>query len=332
MELITIKKYIFCLILVSALFTKPNFTFASDNLKTGYQWQKTDDFSITETNTGMLKTDKTLEIYISDGIGDFDSISFSNDFTIETNSESGIQLSAPQIIPFENKNKIVITILKQSTKVPATIKFTNIHIKTDRLVAESNDRSYKIVVSGNAVAESYYKNININDKLSEGLNQGFNIEGIGIDYTGVTDSSLNSQITVKAFSDEILVGRYNNNPKKLSSKTYIDTDTNILMVPLRSMLQSFSFSSDKILWDQEDETVTIMNGSRVIQFKKDSSEFIVNGITSNLYNEDNTKKVSTAIKDSEFFVPYNLLAVVFGIPVKYDLATNIAVYNYSEVN
>lgn len=311
MELIIIKKYIFCLILIYIL--NPKFIFASDSIKTGYQSQKTDDFVITETNIGMLKKDKTIEIYISDGIGDFDNISFDSDFIIETNSESGIQLSTPQIISDKNKNKIIITILKQSTKTPATIKFKNVHIKVDRVIANSNNRNYKIVVSGDAIAEDFYKDI-----------------GIGTDYINVFESSLNSQITVKAFSDEILVGRYNNYVKKLSSKTYIDDDTNVLMVPLRSMLQNFSFSDDKILSD--DEKVTILNGPRVIQFKNNSSEFIVNGVTSNAYNADNTKKVSATIKDNVFFVPYNILAVVFGIPVKYDFDTNIAIYNYDQVN
>ncbi len=294
------------------------------DVKIGYQWQKVADFVITETAPGMLKRDTTVNIFIDDNISGSDSIAFAPDYITEVNTDSKILFSRPSV----QDGEITFNIERQSQGKPASIKFSNVYIKVDRTVPESNKRPYDIVVGGNAIAANYKARPTTLDPM-------FVVKGIGANFFNVVTSATNASslfsnvVRVTIGSNEVRVGRETATTIiTMDTSPYISAESNSTMVPVRFVSQAFGVPDSQIIWDNEARTVTIYNGARVVQFKADSSEITVNGVTTTMYSPDATPlKVKTEIKDNRAFLPFRALGYSLGVDVDWDAATQTAIYN-----
>ncbi len=299
------------------------------DVKIGYQWQKVADVIITETEVGMLQKDRSVVLSIDDNITGSDNIAFAPDFVTEINTDSKIAFSKPAV----NGGKINFTIERASTGKPASIKFSNMYVKIDRTVPETNKRPYSVVVGGTAVAANYYENIPVNSIKS--IHPLFSVKGIGADYINVVTSATNASslfsnvVRVTIGSNEIKIGRDGaSQTLTMDTAAYIST-SNSTMVPVRFVSQAFGLPDSQILWDEEARTVTILGGPNgTVQLKIGSDQITVGGATYTMYSPDNPpKKVSAEIKDNRSFLPFRQLGNALGVEVSWDEATKTAIYN-----
>lgn len=304
------------------------------DVKIGYQWQKVEDITLTETAAGRLKRDTELRLFIDDDITGSDSIAIAPDFVTEVNDTSNIKISKPAV----DGGEVTINIERASYKTAATIKLSNVYVKIDRTVPESNKRPYKIVAGGTAIAANYVGNADRATGIKENSSiqstePFFNTKGIGVDYLNVVtsapdkDSILSNIVTVKNGSNELKVG---NDTVTMDTEAYISAETNSMMVPVRFVAVALGIADDQVKWDEEARTVTIYNGARVIQFTLGKSEIIVNGVKSTIYSPDVPPiKVNVEVKDQRSFLPFRALGTALGVEVDYDATTQAAIYNYS---
>ena len=308
------------------------------SVKIGYQWQKVADFKIEETAPGRLKRNTTMVIGIDDEITGSDNISFGPDFVLSTNADSNMQITKPVIAGGE----ITFNIERVSYRNAAVFSFSEVYVKIDRTVPESNKQPYKIVAGGDAVAANFYANVNTNGTVGTGAKLTkldnyiavFSVKGIGTALLDVVtsaddkDSILSQVVWVEIGSDVVVKGRDKSESLSMDTAAYISTKTNSTMVPVRFIANAFGIDAGQIAWDNGNRTVTIYNGGRVVQFKVDTSEITVNGVTSTMYNNA-FEKVYSEIKDDRTFLPFRHLGYALGVAkVGWDDETKTAVYNY----
>jgi N-acetylmuramoyl-L-alanine amidase len=100
------------------------------------------------------------------------------------------------------------------------------------------------------------------------------------------------------------------------------------MIPIRFVSLALGIPDTQISWDNEKRAVTIINGSRVIQFKVGSSDLIINGVTTTMYSPDDVpRKVTAEVKDDRCFIPFRALGYALGVSVGWDNATKTAIFN-----
>jgi hypothetical protein len=302
------------------------------DVKIGYQWQKVADIDIIERKAGALKRNTTVELFINDGFIERDNIYFAPDFITEVNSTSNISFSKPTVY----NGAIQFTIDRQSYNTPATIRFSNVYVKIDRTVPESNERPYFVVVGGTAVAANYYKNVNVNISSPGAYDPLFGTPGIGTDFLEVVTSAVNEEnalttvVRVTIGSNEVIMGRDADSQETLTMDTeaYISPLSNSTMVPLRFVSLALGIPESQIMWDNEKRSITIINGARIIQFKVGSSDLTINGVTTTMYSPDNEpRKVTAEIKDNRSFIPFRALGYALGVSVGWDETAKTAIFN-----
>ncbi|MDR2939076.1 MAG: copper amine oxidase N-terminal domain-containing protein, partial [Clostridiales bacterium] len=300
------------------------------DVKIGYQWQKVADVTVTETDKGMLPKDKEVVLTLDDEITGSDRIAFAPDFVTEINTDSNMTISKPSV----EEGLLKFVIERASNNKPASIKFSNMYVKIDRTVPESNKQPYKVVVGGTAVAANYYGNVEDVSTIKS-FHPLFSVKGIGADYLNVITSATNSSslfsnvVRVTIGSNEVVIGRDSaSQTLQMDTAAYIST-TNSTMVPVRFVSQAFGLSDESVLWDPEARTVTILGGPNgTVQLKIGSDQITIGGATTTMYSPDVPPvKVAAEIKDNRSFLPFRQLGNALGVPVEWDEATNTAIYN-----
>jgi len=297
------------------------------DVKIGYQWQKVADFTITETAADRLKRNTTVELFIDDEITGGDNIALAPDFITEINSASNILISKPTIAG----GVLKFTIERNSHNTPATIKFSNVYVKIDRTVPESNKRPYKIVAGGTAIAANYSAKPGNYDPT-------FFVKGIGTDFINVVtsandkDSILSNLVRVEIGSNQVVLGKGNGSSGssiiEMDTAAYISPESHSTMIPVRFVSQALGIPESQIVWDSGNRTVTIYNGSRAIQFKIGSSDININGVITTMYNTAMTPvKVNAEIRDDRSFLPFRALGNALSVPVDWDETTKTAIFN-----
>lgn len=300
------------------------------DVKIGYQWQKVADFTINETGAGRLLKDKTIRMSIDDAISS-DEIAFAPDSVVE--KSGNISFTKPSV----QGGSIELSIDRESNGTASSIKFTNVYVKIDRTVPESNNHPYKLLAEGNAIAANYvglFKNGKTNYSAYEPV---FSTRGIGADYlnvvTAATDKPgvLSNTVKVTIGSDVVLVGRDNPTEIQMDTAAYISAESNSTMVPVRFVSVALGIPEGQIQWDEENRTVTINYTNTTVQMKAGSDQLTINGVTTTMYSPDvPPKKVTVEMKDNRSFLPFRQLGYALGVPVDWDDETRTAIYNAPE--
>jgi hypothetical protein len=305
------------------------------DVKIGYQWQAVHDVTITENGAGYLLRDKTFTLAIDDGIyGDNDNIAFAPDFIVKVDTTSNIQIAKPVV----QNTDISFNIDRESYGTPATFEFSNMYVKIDRTVPESNKQPYMVVAGGTAVAANFYGNVGLTTIPT--YTAVFGTKGIGADYLNVVtsandkDSILSNVVRVTIGDPVVRIGRDGESSTiEMDTAAYISPTSESTMVPVRFVSQALGIPDNQIVWDNENRTVTIYNGARVIQFKIGSTDITINGVTTTMYSPANPPiKVSAEITDDRSFLPFRQLGNALGVDVSWDADTNTAIYNAGLLN
>lgn len=310
------------------------------DIKIGYQYQDVADFSITETKAGILERAKTVKVSLTDGI--------SSDMSFVSAAEGDIEVTdgdlkiknlrlirssdsfyGSSILDSNSTGTMAFDIANASTKA-STVTFTNVQVKIDRTVPETNLRPYQVVVWGDAIANNYDSRPNSNSSTTTtGYEPAtFDTPGYMEDYirvaTYATDiTGLNSVVKVTIGDPVITIG---GQKATMDTAAFIDPASNSTMVPVRFVSVALGIGEDQVKWDDAAKTVTIYNGARIIQFAIGSDQIMVNGASTTMYSPDGLP-VKALIKDERSFIPFRALGTALGVPVSWDAETQTAIYN-----
>ena len=321
----------------------------------GYQFQQTADIVITETRAGNLLRDRNVRLTVTDFV-QVDTL-FSPNVNIEvtggnlviTNIGTGLAGSlymyregTPTLGVEANRGTLSFDIQGQSHGEPAQITVSNVSVRVDRTVPETNDRPYSVVVWGSAIANNFghydtrpVGQSVLNWPLHERTNNDrfMNYPGIVTDYvrvvTGGDGSSWLAQEVRVAIGETYYT--VNGMPVEMDVAAFIDPTSDSTFVPLRFIANAFGLNDDRdIVWDDHNRTVTlILPTGRVVQFQVDSSIMLDNGAPRNVVNARG-EAISPMIQDGRTFLPFRFLGeVVFGVEVAWEADTQTAIFNPS---
>jgi len=323
------------------------------DIKIGYQHQTAADFDIVENKAGILRKNDTLKLSITDKTHVND-ISFVDANYLVT--EGDLKLSNFVIEPYQASTaasqglETVGSLGSFATKItlasskPSTISFTDVQIKVDRTVPQSNASltesiGYDILAWGNAVANNYDTTVTpqFGSHSSPGISAPYlriatQASGILSSRVAVTEGETTMYVDGKAI--------------EMDTAAYIDPETDSLMVPVRFVSLALMYSDaaaiggdadwdnpyGAVQWDESTRTVSIYTpgtDGRVIQFTIGSDQIIVNGIPSTMTagGVPGATPVTAQIQDERSFIPFRALGNALGVPVGWDEETRTAIFN-----
>lgn len=305
---------------------------AKPEVKIGMSAQKIGDIVITEAAAGAIE-EGTLWIKVPQGV------EFAKLPKVEVVSgDLGIDMA------MINRSKPASTDFYQFVNIPidndsnevSTIKISEIYVTVDRTVAEGD---LKVAIGGAAVLESngaplrgWFADVT---GVGAGVNSGVAmVADINDDSTGdyaagaslfpataaYTAAAAGTVVTpapgeTKA-SASFVIGatKYNVGgvEKEMDVAPYVRDGRTFL--PVRFVAEALGVSSDNILWDEANQTVTLLKGDKVVQVKIGSKAMIVNGATI-------TMDVAAEITSGRTMLPFRFIAQALGASVAWDEAT-----------
>jgi len=244
--------------------------------------------------------------------------------------------------PIVRNGVISFIIEEESRGAAASFRFSNVHVKIDRTVPQSNDRPYQVVVSGTGVAANYWGAEAA--RIDYNYIPKFEVMGIGADWFNVVTPPDGGEgrwrmprhaVQLTIGSTEVLVGNGPDfNVMNLDVAPYISPQSASTMVPLRFVAHAFGINDSQISWNDATKTATIVAGDRTLQFTRDSNLVKVNGVDYPMYSIDATPlPLPAEIVDignnlGRIMIPYRPLGELLGVEeISFDSDTQTAVYN-----
>jgi len=319
------------------------------DVKIGYQYVSTASIELTETKAGILEKGKDVRVSVTDLVST--DLFFSSDtkVAVKNAGESGaLKIKNVQNVTASsgtvyglavNGGTIKFEIDAASSKA-STIVISDVAVKVDRTVPETNKYPYQVVVWGKAIANNYQY---INDsehyrypRTSNSVNGTnyakdlFGTAGIKADYIRIVTSA-NDKPNVLYAEVRVTIGEkyYTVNGKQsdMDAAAYISTASNSTMVPLRFVSNALGISNEGVIWDGDNRTVTIIApDGKIAQFKIGDSTMTLNGTPVTMMSPDGLPVVAEIVGDRSY-VPFRALGDAFAIPVTWEEDTQSAVYN-----
>lgn len=284
------------------------------DVKIGFQFQDVADFTIYETAAGILEKGKIVNVSLSDEITGQDGMAFIDEDTVIEVVEGDLKLS--NVNDSTSTAGILGFTIKSASTKPSAVKYSNVRIKIDRTVPETNYTPYKVIVGGTAIAPNYGK------KMDQFRTYGIKADYIKVVTPGDADAT-NKVVKVTIGDPNIQVGQ---DIWAMDTAAYISTDSNSTMVPVRFVSVALGIADSNVVWDNVGRSVTIYTPYRVIQFAIGSDQLVVNGIASSMLSPDG-KAVKAEIRDERSFIPFRALGQALGKSVSWDDASKTAIYN-----
>gem|GEM_PF-1227744 len=306
------------------------------DVRVGYQYYPVADVTISETAAGMLERNKEVWLSVTD-LTHMD-MYFTPGFNYEV-TEGNIKIKD---VGIASGGRITVTGNKISnignlnlgsgtikfnvdgiSSTASTIRFSNLQLKVDRSVPESNKAAYAIYAWGPNIAPNsdvfVYEDV---PTAYRGRDQHTSL-GLAVPYvkvvTSATNNLLNSVVRVTAGSNTAYV---NDEAVTVSPAPFIDVNTSRMQVPVRALVTLLGVPEEQIIWSDSDRTVTLNMSNRTIQFTIGSDVMLVNGAAVRM-------DTSAMIVDGRTFIPFRYMGDALGINVTYNDATRSATYNES---
>ena len=208
---------------------------------------------------------------------------------------------------------IEITVKGRSTKA-STLEISGGELKVDRTVPEGK---YAVKVGGNAIsAHSNTELWNTTDKKYNDIDEITEKDFIIVGTPNTED--LNNGIKNKSI---FVIGQanytVNGEEKIMDTSAYISAGRT--MLPVRYVADALGVDATQILWDQQNQTVTIL-AERVIQVKLGSKSMVLNGATIPM-------TAAAEMKNDRVFIPVSEIARALGAEVAWDDVTKTATFN-----
>lgn len=253
-------------------------------VKVGSQAQAVGDITLTEgKKEGLLVG--ALELNAPAGV------TFANVPTVKV--EGGdIQLGT--VTRANNNTTLRIPVSGQSSKASA-IKISGLQVTVDRTVPEGD---IKFSIGGTAVVNNAtpFPNTSAGSVIASKV-----VTPAPSDQKATAQFVLGqSKYTVNGVEKAMDVAAFEE-----GGRTYL---------PVRFVAEALGVSSDNVLWNQADWSVTILKGDRVVKMTIGSNVMIVNGVSI-------TMDVPAKLKDERTFLPIRYVAQALGAEIEWDDAT-----------
>lgn len=307
--------------LVIATVQKPvTVTTKVTDVQIGYQAVPVADVTITENVAEALMKNRSINLYMQDVTKSTD-IVFTDSYKVEV-TDGDLKLTDHYVKGF---GEIELVIDKVSTK-PATITLSNLQVKINRSVPESNARPYNLAIAGDAiVANGGYDSYARRDKVN--MDQ-FDVDCLEVPFLKVTTSALD--ITVNKKEVRLVIGQAKytvaGEEFEMDATPYLSTASNSTMVPLRFVAYALGINQADVQFDDTTKTATIFAPGRVVQFVSNSNKMKVNGAEITMINEAGAT-VSTEVVGDRMYVPFRQIGNAMGYSVDWDAATQTVFFN-----
>jgi hypothetical protein len=265
------------------------------NVIIGAQDQPGADIIITETVAGAIadKSGDVLTLTAPAGV------SFSKLPTVASD-EIEIGTVTRGIGADGTRNNVLNIPIKSGSDKAGTITISNLYYTIDRTVAEG---AMKITIGGNAVNQA-------------------NIVNRGTAATVVAANNVTSAGAVEKYKGSFVIGSttytLNGVEQTMDVAPYIKGDRTYM--PIRYVAYALGIDDNNIVWDQANQTVTLMKGDKVVQMKIGSTALLINGASI-------TMDVAPEISNDRTMLPLRFVAQAFGAPVAWDEATQTVTVN-----
>ena len=323
----------------------------------GFQYQQTTDIIITETVPGALIRDRNVRVSVTDFLAS--DVLFSPTTQIELTEANGMRignigtglagnlwLGAGQnpTLGLGAGGTLSFDVLARSHGEPAEITISNVSVRLDRTVPETNDRPYSVVVWGSAIArnfgtvQSMAAALNIDWPESQQTNNDrfANYPGIITDYIRVVTGGDGSPWLTQEVRVTIGELHYtvNGEPFTMDVAALLDPASDSTFVPLRFVANAFNLRDNSgIVWDASARSATlVMPNGRVVQFTDGSTIMLDNGVPRNIVNANGMPIAPMMVPSGDgyvrMFLPFRFLGEeVLGVEVAWEAATQTAIFN-----
>jgi len=207
----------------------------------------------------------------------------------------------------DSDRNVTFTIDAESSS-PSTISVTNAKIKIDRTVAEGD---ITVKVQGSAVAETggAWSATGNTRAYSDWANSDTAAKCVIAKVT--TPAGEVGSTAVFSFGSTTY--KINGIEKTASVAPY--AENNRTFMSIRDVAYALGITDDNIVWNQENQTVTLIKDGKFVQCKLGSTEMLVGGVTISM-------DVAVSAKDNFTTLPASWVAKAFGSTATYDAATN----------
>jgi hypothetical protein len=326
-----------------------------EDVRIGFQNQSASTIEITESRTGALMRDRNVRLSITDLVAT--DILFDAGANIEVTTANGLIISgvttgiagtlyggttnAATLGIEANRGTLSFNVDRPSHSGPGTITISNVHVRVDRTVPETNDRPYQVIIWGTGIANNFgpfdpnpttldiatYERTN-NDRFSQR-------PGIFTDYVRVVTGGDGSN----ALANEVrirpgdLFYTVNGVPREIDVEAFLDPATSSLFVPIRFIANAYGITDNDIVWDNVARTATLrLPTGRIVQFQAGNTVMLNNGVPINIVNAVNepiTPVMHPQNSDqARMFLPMRFFGeVALGVSVDWDAPTQTAIFN-----
>jgi hypothetical protein len=274
-------------------------------IKIGVQAQDAGVITLTEATKETLINNEELELELPTGI------QWTNVPKVEvTEGNLDIDVDATGV----NGRILSIRIKSQSTTA-STITISGIKLDVDRTVPEGN---IKIKVAGPAVDEvndqganaavGTYVTANSNGEVFPRNTEAAIVIGAKCVTPAPGDISNNTVFTFGSTTYTI-----NGIEKTMDVAPY--AKNNRTYMPIRYVAYALGIDDSNIIWDQTNQTVTLMKGDKVVQLKLNSNVILINGASVAM-------DVVVEASNNRTFLPAAWVAQAFGATATWDSVAN----------
>ena len=331
------------------------------NARIGFQQQQTANIVIRESRPGALMRDRQVRVSVTDLVAT--DILFSPNVNVEVTESNGLTIrnigtglagslynadGVPTLGVEANRGTISFEVATVSHGAPATIVLSNVSVRVDRTVPETNEQPYWVIVWGNGIANNFghYDTRPVSTGTlgrewpmweRTNLDRFPNYPGIFAEYLRVVTGGDGSPWLAQEVRVTIgeLFYTVDGVDYDMDVAAILDPASESTFVPLRFIANAFGLQDDtNIVWDNHNRAVTLtLPTGRVVQFQVDSPIMLDNGVPRNIVNASGdaiTPMMVVIAEDggARMFLPFRFFGeVVLGVEVAWEAATQTAIFN-----
>ncbi len=255
----------------------------------GLSGQAAADFTLTENVAGAFVQDQSVNLDLPGGV------IFAGTPTVEVTA-GDVKITN---VRRTNGDNTVTFDIDNDSDTPSTVKVSNIKLKLDRTVAEG---AISLSVQGlGAVETAAYPDWTNSITAAKATianvvtSAGYDVTNTAVFTFGDTNYTVNGVIKTMDVA-----------PYAANNRTYM---------PIRYVAYALGIDDSNIIWDQTQQTVTLIKGDKVVQLKLNSNVILINGATV-------TMDVTVEASNGRTFLPAAWVAQAFGATATWDATAN----------
>lgn len=292
-------------------------------VKIGIQSQPINDITFTEGKKGVWKEDPVNGATEPAGVTYYKSTpkdqpgrivlsltegaKFASTPNVEV-TDGNFEISSANVKLDDSDTKVNIPVKSESTKI-STVKVSNIKLTLDRSIPEGD---LKIRIGGPAIVENSRGAGVYSDTIEAGEFSTSNAVSL-VAAKVITPADTNIHAVATYVIGNTIYQINGVDQAAMDQAPYIKNDRTFL--PIRFVAYGLGIGDNGIIWDQVNQTVTLMKNDKVVQLKIGSTTMLVNGASITM---DAAPEITAANRTC---LPIRFVAEAFGAVVGWDAAT-----------